>query len=243
MTADDNTLSDAPNTGATTGSGYVDPHYRTAYTGGTLPENLPAAPWPLLESWWATAQETLQKMGGEPGAVCLSTVDADGSPDARFVLLKGLSPAGPRFFTDAGSTKVQHIRHNPAVALTFYWPQLHWQIRLRGQCQAVSSTAADEYFQNRPRGSQIAARASNQSQPLESRAELIQRTETLSASLAGSSVPTPPSWVGFDILAHTVEFWAGDSDRLHDRARYVTTHGVPASLSDVGLWAATRLQP
>lgn len=237
------TLPEDPTTSPDVCANEVDPSYRTAYTGGTLPESLPATPWDLFQPWWSTADEEVRKHAGEPGAVCLSTVDACGIPDARFVLIKGLTPAGPTFFSDAGSAKAEQIRGNPAVALTFYWPQLHRQIRLRGVCCGVPSDEADQYFQARPRGSQVAAAASNQSQPVESRAELVAKTQAVESEYAHKLLPTPESWVGYAVAAHTVEFWAGDSDRLHDRARYTTRHGVSCRLDDPQLWAATRLQP
>lgn len=223
-------------------SALVDPHWRPEYVGGELPEQLPQAPWSLLQEWLAQVGDRAGELSGEPGAVTLATVDAQGCPDARVVLLKDVSAAGFVFYTDSGSAKAQQLAANQNAAMVLYWPEFSWQVRCRGVVQKVSDRVADEYFAARPVPSQVAAHASAQSQQVASRQAVLDRFEQMTARFAGSTVvPPPASWVGYQLVPRTVELWLGDSRRLHDRVQFVAKQ--PSDLADESAWTSVRLQP
>ncbi|MBH0008700.1 pyridoxamine 5'-phosphate oxidase [Salinibacterium sp. SWN1162] len=171
----------------------------------------------------------------EPNAMVLSTVDADGSPSARTVLLRAIDEAGFEFFTNYSSIKGQALLANPAAALVFPWYSIHRQVLVQGTARPVAAALSDDYFATRPRGSQIAAHASEQSQPIASRALLEQRVTELEAEFEGRDVPRPADWGGFVVEPHSIEFWQGRSSRLHDRVRFGCTES--------GGWERLRLQP
>jgi len=165
----------------------------------------------------------------------LSTVDADGSPSSRTVLLRAIDDAGLEFFTNYSSIKGRELLANPATALVFPWYAIHRQVLVQGTARPVAAAFSDHYFATRPRGSQIAAHASEQSQPIASRALLEQRVTELEKEFEGSDVPRPDDWGGFVVEPHTIEFWQGRSSRLHDRVRFTRAAS--------GGWERTRLQP
>jgi pyridoxamine 5'-phosphate oxidase len=168
-------------------------------------------------------------------AVCVATVDADGTPDARMVLLKGFDERGFRFFTNEGSAKGRQLSERPRAAMTFYWRELDRQVRVRGAVERVAAAEADEYFASRPRDSQLGAWASPQSEPLEGRDDLEERLAAVRARFGDGEVPRPPHWGGYRVVPESIEFWQGQVGRLHDRFRY--------SRGDDGRWRATRLGP
>jgi pyridoxamine 5'-phosphate oxidase len=155
----------------------------------------------------------------EADAMVLSTVDADGWPSGRFVLLKSVDSRGFVFFTNLDSRKGRALAANPRAALCFYWP-VATQIRVEGTVERVDDSEADEYFATRPRDSQIGAWASVQSAPLTSRQELDGRVEEIRARFANQSVPRPPFWSGFRVVPRSIEFWTRDPARLHERVIY-----------------------
>jgi pyridoxamine 5'-phosphate oxidase len=161
----------------------------------------------------------------EPDAMVLSTVDPDGRPSARYVLLKGVDDRGFVFYTNLGSRKARALEANPYAALTFYWP-VEKQIRIEGDVERVSDAEADAYFATRPRDSQVGAWASTQSATLASAAQLDARLTEARARFDGVEVPRPPFWSGFRVLPHTLEFWTRDAARLHERVIYRRTNGV-----------------
>lgn len=220
----------------------LDAHYRPAYQGGTLPDVLPAKPWELVEESFRLASQraTAGELHAEPSAITLATVDDTGLPDARVVLARGLSPHGLTVYTDATSEKARQLGHRPVAAVVAYWPTMHRQLRFRGTVSTVAADEASEYFKKRPRRSQIAASVSLQSSELASRRELLVAVAEKTEQLRGHPVATPASWVGYTIMPQQVEIWLGDSDRLHDRARYTATPGTPM---DQGEWTCTRLMP
>ena len=154
-----------------------------------------------------------------PNAMTLATASVDGAPSARTVLLKGVDDTGFVFFTNYESPKAKHLDENPRAALLFYWFQLERQVRVTGTAERISEAESDAYFAARPRGSQLGAWASRQSEVLPDRRVLDQRIAELDERY-GDVVPRPPFWGGYRVVPAEMEFWQGRSDRLHDRHRY-----------------------
>jgi pyridoxamine 5'-phosphate oxidase len=174
---------------------------------------------------------------GEPNAMVLATADADGRPDARMVLLKGLDESGLRFFTSHTSAKGRQLAANPYGSIVFPWHDLQRQVRLNGPVHAVDDAEADAYFATRPWGSQVSAVASPQSQVIASRAVLDEARAAAAARHpeGGGPVPRPGTWGGYRLEPELVEFWQGRRDRLHDRLQY--------RRGDGGEWIVERLAP
>jgi pyridoxamine 5'-phosphate oxidase len=160
----------------------------------------------------------------EPNAMVLSTVDGDGRPSGRYVLLKGVDQRGFVFYTNMDSRKAQALA-NPCAALTFYWPPLDKQVRIEGRAVRVSDEEADTYFATRPREFQVGAWASTQSATLASRAALEQRVAEVRARFEGGAVPRPPYWSGFRVIPQSIEFWTRDPARLHERVIFQRRNG------------------
>jgi pyridoxamine 5'-phosphate oxidase len=166
-------------------------------------------------------------------AMTLATVDADGTPNARMVLLKGFGPDGFRFFTNYESAKGAQLTAHPAAALVFYWRELDRQVRVRGEAERLSAADSDAYFASRPPDSRIAAAISPQSRPIE-RELLDRRYAELEAQVGDDGPPRPEHWGGYLLRPDEIEFWQGRDSRMHDRLRY--THGD-------GGWRIERLAP
>ena len=161
--------------------------------------------------------EVLASAVPEPSAFCLATVDAQGRPSARMLLLKGVDSRGFAFYTNLNSRKAGELVSNPNAAMCFYWPHLGRQVRVEGAVERVSDAEADAYFRTRARGSQIGAWASQQSSELADRGELIARIEEIERRYDGLEVPRPPHWSGFLLVPRRIEFWSAGEFRLHDR--------------------------
>jgi pyridoxamine 5'-phosphate oxidase len=170
----------------------------------------------------------------EPDAMVLSTVDADGTPSGRYVLLKAFDERGFVFYTNLESRKARALAANPRGALCFYWAPIEKQIRIEGIIERVDDAEADAYFASRPRASQIGAWASAQSTALASRAALEERVAAIQARFEGAAVTRPPFWSGFRLVPSSLEFWTRDPARLHVRHRYDRVDGR---------WVQTMLAP
>jgi len=192
----------------------------------------PSDPVPVFEQWFAEAQRLPTP---NPNAMTLATVDADGAPSARIVLLRGFSREGARFFTNRNSRKGRALESSARAALLFHWDLLDRQIRIEGRVSRASDAESDEYFAQRPVDSRVNAWASDQSEPVANRAELERRAAELTARFADRDVPRPPHWGGYRVSLDRIEFWQGDKYRLHDRIVY--TRGAD------GGFAVTRLCP
>ncbi len=153
-------------------------------------------------------------------AMTLATVDAEGAPDARMVLLKGFGPEAFRFFTNLHSAKARQLEAAPRAALVLYWRELDRQVRVRGPVERLPEAESDEYFASRPRDSQIGAWASPQSEALPDRKALDARVHETEERFSGGDVPRSPSWGGYALRPAEIEFWQGQAGRLHDRFLY-----------------------
>ncbi|MCT4562053.1 MAG: pyridoxamine 5'-phosphate oxidase [Crocinitomicaceae bacterium] len=183
------------------------------FRGGKI-ENVPAeGPLDLFKEWYQLA---FDKNVREPNALTLSTVDEKGQPSSRILYLKECSEGQFIFYTNYLSQKGQEMAHNPKVSLLFFWPELERQIRIEGEVSKVDEKISDDYFASRPRGSQLGAWASHQSEKLEEEFEIEKRLAELEKKYP-EVVPRPPHWGGYAVKPTRIEFWQGRPSRLHDR--------------------------
>jgi pyridoxamine 5'-phosphate oxidase len=201
-----------------------------ALTAGDFTES--RDPWALFEAWFAEATQSEPR---DPNAMALATVDPDGLPDVRMVLLKGWDRRGFVFYTNAESAKGRDLAVNPRAALVLYWKSLNRQVRVRGRIEQVTEAEADAYFASRHRDSRIGAWASRQSRPLDRRESLEAEVAALKGRFGEGEVPRPPHWKGYRVVPAAIEFWQDRPSRLHDRVVF-----RPEGRDD---WTRQRLYP
>ncbi len=199
-------------------------------TEGIDPATLGDDPFAVFDEWFRGAHQAGLP---QPNAMSLATVGDDGLPSVRAVLLKGFDRDGFVFYTNVASRKGRELDAHPPAAIAFTWLELHRQVRIEGTATRVSDSEADEYFATRPRGAQLAASASHQSEPIDTRDQLEEAVQELDQRYP-DAVPRPPHWGGYRITPATFEFWQGRPSRMHDRVFY--------ELAD-GRWGRERLSP
>jgi pyridoxamine 5'-phosphate oxidase len=187
----------------------------------------------LFATWF---EEARRAELSDASAMTLATIDADGLPNARMVLLKGFDERGFVFYTNVDSAKGRELDRHPKAALVFHWKSLNRQVRLRGPVEPVDAAEADAYFASRPRLAQIGAWASKQSAPLESRMAFEKAIALTMAKYAVGTVPRPPNWSGYRVTPLSIEFWHDRPYRLHDRIEF--RRAAPNAP-----WSKTRLYP
>ena len=193
--------------------------------------DLASDPLEQFRHWFAGASDALEV----PEAMALATATPGGSPSVRMVLLKGFDERGLVFYTHHTSRKGRELEANPQAALLFHWSPLGRQVRVEGAVERVAADESDAYFATRPRGAQLGALASRQSEPLGSRALLDDRLRALESEVGEGQVPRPPTWGGFRVVPAAWEFWQHRASRLHDRFRY--------ERDAAGGWRIDRLFP
>jgi pyridoxamine 5'-phosphate oxidase len=203
----------------------------TPLTSGDFTES--AEPFALFAEWFS---EACRSEPNDPNAMALSTVDTDGLPDVRMVLMKGYDTDGFVFYSHIASAKGHELAANPKAALLFHWKSLRRQVRIRGLVSPVTDAEADSYFATRPKQAQIGAWASKQSQPLESRFAFEQAIARVAAKYVIREVPRPPGWSGWRLAPLRIEFWHDRPFRLHDRIEF--RRDAPA-----GAWTKVRMYP
>jgi pyridoxamine 5'-phosphate oxidase len=214
---------------------------------GLTEDRCPPAPLDLVRAWvdHAVARAVQGADVPEPTALALATVDEDGMPDVRTVLMRDLDHRGPAFFTGTDSAKGRQLAANTAAAAALTWPSLFRAIRFRGYAEPLPRAEVEAYFRSRPYGSRISAAASAQSHPVVDRATLeaahARCAEQWPDTGSPDDVPVPQDWGGYRVVADRVELWAGRSNRLHDRLVYERTG--PGGLADPAAWRLVRLQP
>jgi pyridoxamine 5'-phosphate oxidase len=191
-------------------------------------------PFSLFAAWLKEAEASEIN---DPNAMALATVDSEGLPNVRMVLLKGLDAEGFVFYTNLESQKGTELRAHMKAALCFHWKSLRRQVRIRGPVENVTPAEADDYYKSRPRGSRIGAWASKQSRPLESRFALEKAVATYTTQFGIGEIPRPDHWSGFRVRPTSVEFWKDGKFRLHDRVEFRRSPDTPDG------WQKTRLYP
>jgi len=209
-------------------------NYRKSYEKQELlEEHVSNNPMELFQKWFDEVDKHFDV--DETNAMTLSTIGLDGFPKGRVVLLKKFTNEGFIFFTNYDSEKGKAIIENPNVCLSFFWPAAERQIIIKGHAERIAENLSDDYFESRPRGSQLGALVSQQSQTIKNRALLENRLKDLESKFDGKHIPRPKFWGGFIVKPIEIEFWQGRPNRLHDRLRYL--------LRNDSSWILDRLSP
>ncbi len=209
-------------------------NYRKSYEKQELLEsNCPENPIELFKNWFKKADES--NSIEEANAMSIATIGKDGFPKTRIVLLKKITNEGFVFYTNYTSEKGKAIAENNNICLSFFWPALEQQIIIKGTAEKLAENTSDSYFNSRPEGSKLGAWASNQSTVVASREELDKNLTMLKRNFEGKDIKRPPHWGGYLVKPHTIEFWQGRPNRMHDRIRY--------SLQKDFSWKLERLAP
>ena len=195
-------------------------------------EDLNADPLKQFDVW---LQDAVNAKLPDPTAMTIATVSPEGQPSQRIVLLKDVSEGGFVFYTNLGSRKAQELAHNPKISLHFPWHYIERQVKVCGQVYPLSKSEVAKYFVSRPKESQLAAWASQQSKPISTRQMLMSKFEEVKQKFAQGEVPLPSFWGGYRVIPHEIEFWQGGEHRLHNRFVYV--------LDEHKQWNIERLMP
>ena len=207
--------------------------FRKQYTKGRLiASEVPPNPFILFKDWFDEVQSKGKEQ--ETNAMTLSTQQPDGGVASRVVLLKEVSDEGFVFYTNYNSSKGQSIEHNNQVCISFFWQSMERQVIIQGTATKLPPEASDQYFQSRPRGSQMGAHVSNQSEVIENRFTLEKRLKFLEDQYKNKPIPRPTHWGGYVVSPHSIEFWQGRTNRLHDRLVYIQKSST---------WVIKRLSP
>ncbi len=198
-----------------------------------LKKDIPNNPMELFQKWFDELEES--KTAVESNAMTISTIGEDGFPKSRIVLLKKITSEGFVFYTNYNSEKGKALSVNPKICLSFFWQNMEQQIIIKGIAKKVDISISDAYFDSRPTGSKLGAWASNQSEVVQSKSELVRNLNEFETKFENGNIPRPSHWGGYIVMPKSIEFWQGRPNRMHDRIRYELKNDMN--------WKIERLAP